>query len=348
MSKTFSPNRIDKKSNKVARGLGAFVDGKCCGQSLSDALPCSTAEYEWQVWDDTNLLLESQFAFKSTTTNLQNSLNNEYLDASEISRMLTRYGVVCVFRDDILERWLVLPCMILRVSVCNKPTAVKVYSATTPEFQRELYASKDEFFVIWDSIQHWNVRRFFWPWVHRIAEIETTIDVNLFGLRTPVVGVNAMDEKLSMNNIIYNFIRGIPFINVKPKGATHDTDITQQLKCLDLKVPYNIDKLEIERQKVWNRVISIIGYKTNINDTKKERLISDEVMGNAEEIKGFYAGRKNPRETAVEWMLEHDIGVKLQEVTKVGEIYDSTENSMRQSNAESESDTGREVNKGDN
>lgn len=319
MSNKFVKKKPDR-SNPVAKQLGRTVNHshneKC--EALEDFVFCKSSEYEVQYWNRLNTLLITQFTYQE--------IENEYLDEVEVSRMLRNYGKICFFLDDITGELLALPCEILRVSIANKPTVVKVWSPWLTEFQRVLHAGRDEFCVVWDSVNKWNVQTYFFPWIKELAEISITIDVNLQALRTPVVMSSSLENKLSLNNLMWQILAGIPFLNVKKSAQDPQWDIAKDLRVLDLKVPYNVDKLEVERKNIWNGILEEVGYKVNVNSTKKERLISSEVQGNLEETLGFYEARLISRLRGLKWLQQHGFSnAALREVTKVGEIYDNSE-----------------------
>lgn len=276
--------------------------------------------YEIFFWNQLRTLLIAQFTIAG--------IESDVIDESIVSKLLTDYGVIVFFKDDVLGALLALPCQILRVGLNGKPTLVKAYSPFVPGYQVELRAGQNEFFVLWDSENRLNSRYFFTPWLSQLAEISVSIDVNLSVTKTPLIAVSGTEDRLAMENIVTDLIKGVPIIELKPRNGDVSDTVANGLKVLKLDAPYLVDVLELERRTVWYSILEKIGYKVNVNPTKKERQIKDEVSGNLEETLGYYYSRKNPREQAVQWLNDHGIKASLQENSSIkeaenGEIYDN-------------------------
>lgn len=285
--------------------------------------------YEVFYWNQLRTLLIAQF----TITGIESDM----IDESIVSKLLTDYGVIVFFKDDVVGKLLALPCQIVRVGLNGKPTLIRAYSPFVPGYQVELKAGRDDFFVLWDSENRLNSRYFFTPWLTQLAEISVSIDVNLSTTRTPVMAVSSTEDRLAMENIVTDIIKGVPLVELKPRNGDITNTVANGLKTLKLDAPYIVDVLELERRTVWYSILEKIGYKVNVNPAKKERQIKDEVSGNLEETLGYYYSRKNPRMQAVEWLNDHGIKAELQENSSAkeggnnGEIYDNASDILRES-----------------
>lgn len=282
---------------------------KCIG--VDGSITCQKIDYELFYWSRLESVAVAQFSILG--------IDNMYVDSTTISRMLYSYGAVVFFFDEAIGDFLVLPCTIDRVGIAGIPSRVKAYSPYTTYNRYLDLGEGDDFYVCFDSQTYMRAQYYFFPWVSQLAEISVSIDVNLWAQRTPVIGVSSLEERLSMENIMEEYRRGAPLIELKKKkGANGEQiDLSKQLHTLDLSAPYLVDKLELERKNVWNHVLETLGYKVNVNASKKERLITDEVRGNLEETIGFYESRRKPREGAVKWLRKHGLDASLQEVTSV-------------------------------
>lgn len=291
--------------------------GTCCKK---DALvTIEKINYEEFFWNRLKIICTAQFSF--------GGINNKYMRRSNISLMQYNYGNVCFFIDDILNVLMALPCEILAWGIGGIPTQVRVFSPYVEAYEKVLDARNDEFFVCFDTETMISPKLFFIPWIIEMAEISVTMRVNTIGLRAPIIAVSSVHEKLAMENVLQQFLDGKYLIELKDNemkkrdGSMDDNDISKRLKTLNIAPEYYLDKLDTQRNAIWNKLMETLGFKVNTAPAKKERAITGEVEGNKEETMAFYNARKNPRLDALEWMHEHGFEKStLIETTKMEEI----------------------------
>lgn len=162
----------------------------------------------------------------------------------------------------------------------------------TPEFTSVL---PEECVPIWANylrIPDWDIITVY---ANRLAQMDRTIEINSKNARrTKVVGVDP-NGNLSIENIVRQIDEGQPVIRVN--NSSFD-QITSQLTALDLGVnPDTIEKLQISRTRTWNECMGLLGIN-NANQDKKERLVSDEVDANNDQVETMRSVNLNARRQA--------------------------------------------------
>ena len=175
-------------------------------------------------------------------------------------------GHVVFFEDDILGH-LALRCAVGGgFNVYNVPISRNVI--TSNGYHRQLDIN--------DSVLIYNnfLRQPSFPTVQefacRLYGLDRTIDVNVNAQKTPIMIVTSERQRLTMQNVYMKYEGNQPVIfandNVNPDA----------LKVLQTGAPFVADKLYQLKTQIWNEALTYLGI-TNLNISKRERLISDEV-----------------------------------------------------------------------
>lgn len=126
----------------------------------------------------------------------------------------------------------------------------------------------------------------------RLAELDTTIDINSMNARRNKVVVAGKDTELAMANIMQEVAEGSPEIRVR------DSEMIANITTLDLSVhPDMIDRLHVFRGRVMNDAMTMLGID-NANQDKKERLVTEELGGNDDQIARVRSSMLNQRRLA--------------------------------------------------
>ena len=204
----------------------------------------------------------------------------ETVDARFLEMSIFRNGM-CLFFEDPVIGFLALPCAIGgKLNVYNIPTMRRAFAANG------YYAMRDESnsVIIYHNYFHdvptWDVEMF----AQRLAEYQRTIDVNVGAQKTPVLLACDDDQKVSVENAYLSYTGNTPVI-VANKAMNPN-----MLTVLKTDAPFVADAIEELRVMVWNDAMSYLGV-SNVNVTKKERLITDEVQRN---MGGVLASRNSP------------------------------------------------------
>ena len=202
------------------------------------------------------------------------------VDARFLEMSIFRNGM-CLFFEDPVIGFLALPCAIGgKLNVYNIPTMRRAYAANG------YYAMRDESdsVIIYHNYFHdvptWDVEMF----AQRLAEYQRTIDVNVGAQKTPVLLACDDDQKASVENAYLSYSGNTPVI-VANKAMNPN-----MITVLKTDAPFVADAIEELRVMVWNDAMSYLGV-SNVNVTKKERLITDEVQRN---MGGVLASRNSP------------------------------------------------------
>lgn len=107
----------------------------------------------------------------------------------------------------------------------------------------------------------------------KLYEIDRTIDVNVNAQKTPVLIACDENDRLSMQQVYMQYEGNRPVI-FGSKELRPDT-----LKVLKTDAPYMADKLYQLKTQYWNEALTYLGI-SNLNITKKERMVTDEVVRN--------------------------------------------------------------------
>lgn len=153
---------------------------------------------------------------------------------------------------------------VYRIPVNRRAYAVNGY-------QKDL-TDKDSV-IIFNNYLHNNSRLDVEMFARRLWNLDRAIDVNANAQKTPVLIQCDETQRLTMLNLYKKYDGNEPFIfgdkNLNPNA----------IKTLKTDAPYVADKLYQLKTQIWNEALTYLGI-SNINITKKERLITDEVTRN--------------------------------------------------------------------
>ena len=191
------------------------------------------------------------------------------IDARFLEMTLFSDGVAVFFKDDVMG-FLALQCMIGgNLNVYRIPIDRTAYA--TNGYNQKLNATNSV--LIFNNYLHTNSTLDVEMFSKRLYNLDRAIDVNANAQKTPVLIQCDDSEKLTMLNLYKEYDGNQPFIfgtkSLNTKGLT----------VLKTDAPYVADKLYTLKTQIWNEALTYLGI-SNVNVTKKERMITDEVQKN--------------------------------------------------------------------
>lgn len=113
----------------------------------------------------------------------------------------------------------------------------------------------------------------------RLYETERTMDVNRFGLKTPILLEGDEKAMLTLKNVYMQYSGNMPVI-----FGRKNFNLTEKINSVNTKVEYLLDKLEDHKHDILNDCLTFLGINS-ANTDKRERMIVDEVKSNDDFIK---------------------------------------------------------------
>ena len=178
-------------------------------------------------------------------------------------------GLAVFFYDDVLG-YLALRCAIGgQMNVYRIPTKRRAYAANG--YNKNLDESNSV--IIFNNYLHTNSMLDVELFAKRLYNLDRAIDVNANAQKTPILVQCDENQRLTLKNVYMKYDGNEPVIfgdkNLNPNS----------IKVLQTGAPYVADKLYQLKTQIWNEALTYLGI-SNINVTKKERLITDEVTRN--------------------------------------------------------------------
>ena len=188
------------------------------------------------------------------------------IDARFLETCLFKDGYAVFFYDDVLG-YLALQCMIGgEWNVYRVPIWRKAYA--TNGYQKELDNTNSV--IIYNNYLRTNSMLDIEMFSKRLYNLDMTIDVNANAQKTPILIQCEDNQRLTMKNLYKEYDGNAPFI-----FGNKSLDVNA-IKVLQTGAPYVADKLYDLKTKYWNEALTYLGI-SNVNTTKKERMITDEV-----------------------------------------------------------------------
>lgn len=213
-----------------------------------------------QYYNRLTELATSMFEWK----NLPATVDPRFLELALFSD-----GMCVFFRDDVLGE------LALRVMIGGNLDVYQIPKIRTAYATNGFNAKLDEnnSVIIFNNYLRTNSMLDVQMFSERLANLDRAIDVNANAQKTPVLIQCDETQRLTMMNLYKQYQGNEPFIfgdkNLNAQG----------IKVLQTGAPYVADKLYQLKTQIWNEALTYLGI-SNINVTKKERMITDEVTRN--------------------------------------------------------------------
>lgn len=189
------------------------------------------------------------------------------IDERFLEMTLFANGMAVFFKDDALG-YLALPVAIGgKLNVYNIPTNRRAYASNG--YQKTM--DETDSVIIFNNYLHTNSKLDIEMFSRRLYNIERAIDVNVNAQKTPILIECSEQQRLTLKNLYMQYDGNQPVI------FADNALSSEALKVLKTDAPFVADKLRTEKTATWNEALTYLGI-SNTNFTKKERLVSDEVM----------------------------------------------------------------------
>ena len=196
--------------------------------------------------------------------NLPNSVDPRFLELT-----LFTDGQAVFFEDEVVGYLALQNAMGGGFDVYRIPTNSRAYAVN--DYQKQL--NENDSVIIYNNYLHTNSMLDVQMFAKRLYNLDRAIDVNANAQKTPILLLCDDSERLTLENMYMQYdgnkpvIKGVKGLN--PNAFT----------VLKTDAPFVADKLYQLKTQIWNEALTYLGI-SNINITKKERLITDEVTRN--------------------------------------------------------------------
>lgn len=212
-----------------------------------------------QYYDRLTELSISMFEWR----NLPDTVDPRFLELTLFSN-----GMAVFFKEE--DYYLALQCAISGpLDVYRIPVRRRAYAVNG--FNREL--DNKNSVIIYNNMLHKNSMLDVRMFARELYNLDRAISVNANAQKTPILIRCAENERLSLENVYMNYDGNKPVIfadkQLNPNALT----------VLKTDAPYVADKLYTLKTQKWNEALTYLGI-SNVNITKRERLITDEVTRN--------------------------------------------------------------------
>lgn len=193
----------------------------------------------------------------------------DFIDVAYVNKTLLRKGSIAFFKDDVMDELLALPYVnVGKLDVYGRPTKIQVMGKNG--YTRVL--SKDEFVIVHDNYAGYPLYIDIVQYAERVALATRTIDINIEQQKTPRI-FKTSNEKLKSVKDIVNNIDGM----VNSIITYDDINLTDDTTIVLAPAPFVADKVNDNKQNIWNEFLRLIGI-TSVTTQKKERLLTDEIQ----------------------------------------------------------------------
>lgn len=216
--------------------------------------------------------------------NLPKTVDERFLELALFSD-----GMVVFFEDEVLGHLALRTMIGGQLNVYQIPTIRTAYASNG--YSKTL--SEKDSVIIFNNMVHTNSMLEIELFAKRLYNLDRIIDVNANAQKTPILINCDETQKLTLQNLYMKYEGNTPVIfgdkNLNPNS----------LKVITTDAPYIADKIYQLKTQIWNEALTYLGI-SNTNVTKKERMISDEVIRNLGGVIASRYSRLNARRQAAE------------------------------------------------
>lgn len=227
-----------------------------------------------EFWESADLNVASYIQYYDRLTELSISMFEwrnlpDTVDPRFLELTLFANGMAVFFKND-ADEYLALQCAISGpLDVYRIPIKRRAYAVNG--FNQEL--DNTDSVIIYNNMLHKNSMLDVRMFARELYNLDRAISVNANAQKTPILIRCTENERLSIENLYMDYDGNKPVIygdkQLNPNA----------LAVLKTDAPYVADKLYTLKTQKWNEALTYLGI-SNVNITKRERLITDEVTRN--------------------------------------------------------------------
>lgn len=226
-------------------------------------------------------------------TGLPDSVDPRYIETT-----LFNTGCAVWFKDELLADsndttggYLCLTCTPKsQFDVYGNPIVRTAYSRYNG-YRREL--DNKNSVIIWNNELRKNSVLQVTQFARRLYNLDRIIDVNANAQKTPILLTGNETQQLTLRNLYEQYDGGEPVI-----FGDKNLDISR-VSALRTDAPYVCDKIYTLKTQIWNEALTVLGI-SNVNTSKKERMVTDEIIRNEGGTVANRYSRLNARQQACE------------------------------------------------
>lgn len=193
----------------------------------------------------------------------------ETVDPRFLELALFSDGMAIFFEDEVLGFCALRTMIGGKLNIYQIPTIRTAYASNGYNMPLDETNSV----IVFNNMLHTNSVMDVEQFSKRLYNLDRIIDVNANAQKTPILVSCEDTQRLTLLNLYKQYDGNAPVIfgdkNLNPNS----------LKVLTTGAPYVADKIYQLKVQIWNEALTYLGI-SNINITKKERLITDEVTRN--------------------------------------------------------------------
>ena len=225
------------------------------------------------------------------------------IDIKFIENELIDNGKVAFFYDDVLKKYIISRFFeIGNLDLYDNPQKIHVYSSNNG-YSRKL--NKDEFVIIYNNALKNAELGDLLTESQRIQKCEIAIDINIQSQKMPILIKCAENQRMTLKNLIEQHEAGVSVILANDK-----LELDDQIQILNLKSEYVADKIQTLKSQLWNESLTKMGIE-NVDNIKKERMITDEVNQNNGKTIASRFSKLNERKNACK-KINEKFGLNMQ------------------------------------
>lgn len=227
-----------------------------------------------EFWESADLNNASYIQYYDRLTELSISMFEwrnlpDTVDPRFLELTLFANGMAVFFKDEV-EDYLALQCAISGpLNVYRIPIRRRAYAVNG--YNRELNDTNSV--IIYNNMLHKNSMLDVRMFARELYNLDRAISVNANAQKTPILIRCDENQRLTLENLYMDYDGNKPVI-YGDKGLNPNA-----LSVLKTDAPYVADKLYTLKTQKWNEALTYLGI-SNVNITKRERLITDEVTRN--------------------------------------------------------------------